>query len=152
MALEYEQLRLKNQMCFPLYACARKIVNAYTPFLKPLGLTYTQYIVFMVLWEKKEVTVGELGADLHLDAGTLTPLLKKLQKEGYITRNRSKEDERITCIHLTDKGNELKEKCADIPFKVASTLNVLDKKDLKELYRLLYLILDSEDNELSTLN
>ena len=82
MACDYEQLKLKNQMCFPLYACARKIVNAYTPFLKPVGLTYTQYIVFMVLWEKEEVSVGELGTSLHLDAGTLTPLLKKLEKEG----------------------------------------------------------------------
>ena len=145
MACDYEQLKLKNQMCFPLYACARKIVNAYTPFLKPVGLTYTQYIVFMVLWEKEEVTVGELGTSLHLDAGTLTPLLKKLEKEGYITRKRSKQDERITCIHLTDKGDKLKDKCADIPFKVASTLGVLDEKDLKELYRLLYLILDFDE-------
>jgi DNA-binding MarR family transcriptional regulator len=146
MAQSYDQLKLKNQMCFPLYACARKIVNAYTPFLKPIGITYTQYIVFMVLWEKEEVTVGELGAALHLDAGTLTPLLKKLEKEDYITRNRSKEDERITCIHLTDKGDKLKEKCAQIPFKVASTLGVLDEKDLKELYRLLYLILDAGES------
>ncbi|MBO4845168.1 MAG: MarR family transcriptional regulator [Lachnospiraceae bacterium] len=145
MACDYEQLKLKNQMCFPLYACARKIINAYTPFLKPVGLTYTQYIVFMVLWEKEEVTVGELGTSLHLDAGTLTPLLKKLEKEGYITRKRSKQDERITCIHLTDKGDKLKDKCADIPFKVASTLGVLDEKDLKELYRLLYLILDFDE-------
>ena len=145
MACDYEQLKLKNQMCFPLYACARKIVNAYTPFLKPVGLTYTQYIVFMVLWEKEEVTVGELGTSLHLDAGTLTPLLKKLEKEGYITRKRSKQDERITCIHLTDKGDKLKDKCADIPFKVASTLGVFDEKDLKELYRLLYLILDFDE-------
>lgn len=145
MACDYEQLKLKNQMCFPLYACARKIVNAYTPFLKPVGLTYTQYIVFMVLWEKEEVSVGELGTSLHLDAGTLTPLLKKLEKEGYITRKRSKQDERITCIHLTDKGDKLKDKCADIPFKVASTLGVLDEKDLKELYRLLYLILDFDE-------
>ena len=110
MAQDYEQLKLENQLCFPMYACARKIVNAYTPYLKPLGLTYTQYIVFMVLWEKESVNVGQLGATLHLDAGTLTPLLKKLEKAGYVIRERSKEDERVTIVSITEKGNELKEK------------------------------------------
>ena len=80
MSQPYEQLKLENQLCFPLYACARKIMGAYTPLLKPIGLTYTQYIVFMVLWEKEQVSVGELGRELHLDAGTLTPLLKNLEK------------------------------------------------------------------------
>ena len=138
MAQEYEQLLLKNQLCFPLYACSRKIVNAYTPYLKPLGLTYTQYIVFMVLWEKEEVNVGQLGSILHLDAGTLTPLLKHLEKDGYITRERSKQDERITVIKITDKGNELKEKCKDIPLNLASKSTDLDKEEAKQLYRLLY--------------
>ena len=138
MAQEYEQLLLKNQVCFPLYACSRKIVNAYTPYLKPLGLTYTQYIVFMVLWEKEEVNVGQLGSILHLDAGTLTPLLKHLEKDGYITRERSKQDERITVIKITDKGNELKEKCKDIPLNLASKSTDLDKEEAKQLYRLLY--------------
>ena len=115
MSQPYEQLKLKNQLCFPLYAASRRIVNAYTPLLKPVGLTYTQYIVFMVLWEKEEVTVGELGATLSLDAGTLTPLLKKLEKDGFITRTRSKDDERITLIKLTKKGDDLKEDCKDIP-------------------------------------
>ena len=90
MAQEYEQLLLENQLCFPMYACGRKIVTSYNPYLKPLGLTYTQYIVFMVLWEKESVNVGQLGSILHLDAGTLTPLLKTLEKEGYVTRERSK--------------------------------------------------------------
>ncbi len=138
MAQEYEQLLLKNQLCFPLYACSRKIVNAYTPYLKPLGLTYTQYIVFMVLWEKEEVNVGQLGSILHLDAGTLTPLLKHLEKDGYITRERSKQDERITVIRITDKGNELKDKCKDIPLNLASKSTDLDKEEAKQLYRLLY--------------
>ena len=88
MAQQYEQLLLKNQLCFPLYACGRKIVGSYTPYLKPLGLTYTQYIVMMVLWEKESVNVGQLGEELHLDAGTLTPLLKRLESAGYITRQR----------------------------------------------------------------
>ena len=142
MAQEYEQLLLKNQLCFPLYACGRKIVSAYTPYLKPLGLTYTQYIVFMVLWEKESVTVGQLGNILHLDAGTLTPLLKNMEKEGYVTRNRSKEDERVTIISITDKGNALKEKCSDIPLKIASQDSPLTMKEAQELYGLLYKFLE----------
>jgi len=145
MAQEYEQLLLKNQLCFPMYACGRKIVNAYTPYLKPLGLTYTQYVVLMVLWEKESVNVGQLGSSLHLDAGTLTPLLKHFEKEGYVTRARSKEDERITVINITKKGNALKAKCKDIPFKIAQTNKSLNEKDAKELYRLLYLFLEDKD-------
>jgi DNA-binding MarR family transcriptional regulator len=125
-----------------MYACGRKIVNAYNPYLKPLGLTYTQYIVFMVLWENESVTVGQLGSILHLDAGTLTPLLKNLEKEGYVTRGRSKEDERVTIISITKKGNDLKEKCKDIPFELAKSVSPLSEKDTKELYRLLYKFLE----------
>ncbi|MCR5476937.1 MAG: MarR family transcriptional regulator [Lachnospiraceae bacterium] len=142
MAQPYEQLKLGNQICFPLYACARRIVNRYTPFLKPLGLTYTQYIVFMVLWEEEQVTVGELGKRLHLDAGTLTPLLKNLEKNGYITRARSKEDERVTQITLTKKGDALKEDCKDIPYKLSSGCTPLSPQDAAELYRLLYALLE----------
>lgn len=141
MAQEYEQLKLENQLCFPLYACARKIVAGYTPYLKPLGLTYTQYIVFMVLWEKESVNVGQLGEILHLDAGTLTPLLKRLEKSGYVTRKRSEEDERITIVSITEKGNKLKEECKDIPLKLAAKGSGLSEKDVKELYRLLYMFL-----------
>ncbi len=142
MAQEYEQLLLKNQLCFPMYACGRKIVAAYTPYLKPLGLTYTQYVVFMVLWEKESVTVGQLGGILHLDAGTLTPLLKNLEKEGYVTRNRSKEDERVTLISITKKGNDLKEKCKDIPLELANKGSSLSKKEAEQLYKLLYKYLE----------
>lgn len=142
MAQEYEQLLLKNQLCFPLYACSRKIVGDYTPYLKPLGLTYTQYVVMMVLWEHETVNVGQLGSILHLDAGTLTPVLKRLDKAGYVTRERSKDDERITVISITDEGNELKEKCKDIPLKLSSKKSLLSEKEAKELYRLLYLLLD----------
>ena len=99
---DYDALKLENQLCFPLYACSRSIVNLYTPFLKPLGLTYTQYIVFLVLWEQDGITVGELGAKLHLDNGTITPLLKKMQDKGYVTRERSKSDERVVIVSLTD--------------------------------------------------
>ena len=125
-----------------MYACGRKRVAAYTPYLKPLGLTYTQYVVFMVLWEKESVNVGQLGSILHLDAGTLTPLLKNLEKEGYVTRERSKEDERVTIISITDKGNDLKEKCRDIPLKLSQKRSPLDETEAKELYRLLYKYLE----------
>ncbi|MBP5556081.1 MAG: MarR family transcriptional regulator [Lachnospiraceae bacterium] len=138
MAQEFEQLLLKNQLCFPMYACGRKIVGRYTPYLKPLGLTYTQYIVLMVLWEKESVNVGQLGETLHLDAGTLTPLLKRLETAGYVTRERSKEDERITNIAITPEGNKLKKKCKDIPMKLASEGMNLTEKEAAQLYKLLY--------------
>ena len=138
MAQKYKQLLLENQLCFPLYACGRKIVAEYTPYLKPLGLTYTQYIVFMVLWEKESVTVGQLGSILHLDAGTLTPLLKNLEKEGYVTRERSKEDERVTIVSITEKGDRLKEKCKDIPLGLAKKGSPLSEQEAAQLYTLLY--------------
>ena len=144
MAQKYEQLLLKNQLCFPLYACSRKIVGSYTPYLKPLGLTYTQYVVFMALWEHESLSVGQLGSILHLDAGTLTPLLKRLEKMGYVTRQRSKEDERITVICITPEGNAMQEQCKDIPVKLAEGGSPLSDKDAKELYRLVYLLLDGE--------
>lgn len=144
MAQEYEQLLLKNQLCFPLYACSRKIVGSYTPYLKPLGLTYTQYVVLMALWEHESLSVGQLGSILHLDAGTLTPLLKRLEKMGYVTRQRSNEDERITVICITPEGNAMQEQCKDIPVKLAEGGSPLSDKDAKELYRLVYLLLDGE--------
>ena len=144
MAQEYEQLLLKNQLCFPLFACSRKIVSNYTPFLKPLGLTYTQYIVLMVLWEYESINVGKLGEILYLDAGTLTPLLKRLEKAGYVTRQRSKDDERVTIISITSEGEELKEKCKDIPLKLSSKGSAIDDSEAKELYRLLYKFLEDD--------
>lgn len=144
MAQKYKQLLLENQLCFPLYACGRKIVSAYTPYLKPLGLTYTQYVVFMVLWEKESVTVGQLGSILHLDAGTLTPLLKHLEKDGLITRARSREDERVTVVSITDKGMELSEKCKDIPMKIAQQTTSLTQEEAARLYELLYKFLESD--------
>ena len=144
MAQEYEQLLLKKQLCFPMYACSRKIVGSYAPYLKPLGLTYTQYVVLMALWEHESLNVGQLGEILRLDAGTLTPLLKRLEKAGYVTRERSKKDERITIISITPEGDTLKEQCKDIPLKMSSKESSLSEKDAKELYRLLYLFLDGE--------
>ena len=142
-----EALNLDNQLCFPLYAAARQVVSLYTPYLKPLGLTYTQYIVFLSLWEKDGVTVGELGSKLHLDNGTLTPLLKKLQAQGYIERNRAADDERVVLITLTDKGRALREEVKEIPFKVAACFSfpVEDSLKLREL--LCKLIENTEDRQ-----
>ena len=147
MSSEYDSLMLENQLCFPLYACARKIVNSYNPYLKPLGLTYTQYIVFMVLWERESISVGRLGELLFLDAGTLTPLLKRLEREGYVTRSRAQEDERITLVRITEKGIALKEKCREIPGKLAKKGFPLSQDEATELYRLLYKVLKSDKKE-----
>ena len=131
-----EALRLDNQLCFPLYAASRRIISAYTPFLKPLGLTYTQYIVFLVLWEKDGITVGEIGERLRLDNGTLTPLLKKMEKAGYVSRERSSKDERVVLITLTKDGKAMKKKAREIPFQVGSCL-CIDPKEAKQLKEML---------------
>ena len=138
-----DALKLGSQLCFPLYAASRKIINAYTPILKPLGITYTQFIVFMVLWENDNLAVGEIGARLHLDNGTLTPLLKKMEKEGYISRKRSPQDERTVIISLTKDGLKMKDKARDIPKKIKSCVN-LSSEDAGELYRILYQLIDGE--------
>ena len=138
----YEQLKLENQLCFPLYAAARAVVGKYGPLLKELGLTYTQYIVMMALWENDGVSVRSLGEKLHLDSGTLTPLLKKLENIGYVTRNRSEEDERVVLVSLTDTGRGLKEKAAEVPGEVASCVP-LTPEEAAALYGLLYKIIDN---------
>ena len=139
----YDQLKLDNQLCFPLYACARQITGAYTPFLKKLGITYTQYIVFMVLWEQDGIPVGALGKRLHLDNGTLTPLLKKMETAGYVTRTRSSKDERVVIVSLTDKGWDLRDQAAEIPAQVGSCIR-LEPEEAQALYSLLYKILDQD--------
>ncbi|OXS61283.1 MarR family transcriptional regulator [Cohnella sp. CIP 111063] len=108
-------LNLDNQLCFAVYACAREITKLYHPLLKQLGLTYTQYITLLVLWEDRRATVKQLGKRLYLDSGTLTPLLKKLEQMGLITRTRDPQDERSVIVGLTEKGAALKEKARDIP-------------------------------------
>lgn len=137
-----ELLRLDRQLCFPLYAAARKVVSAYTPYLKPLDLTYTQYITFMVLWEKDGLTIGEIGERLHLDNGTLTPLLKKMEKQGYITRKRDQEDERKVTVHLTKEGRDMKQKLVHVPLQVGKCTPI-STKEANELYRILYKILNA---------
>ena len=110
-----DKLLLENQLCFPLYVASKEIIRKYKPYLDPLEITYTQYIVMMALWEHKKINVKHLGDIVYLDSGTLTPLLKKLEKHEYIKRVRNKDDERNVIIFLTKKGEELKEKAKDIP-------------------------------------
>lgn len=142
MSLEgYEQLKLENQLCFPLYAAAKEVVRKYKPLLDQLDLTYTQYITMMALWEKESLNVKELGSMLYLDSGTLTPLLKKLELKGYVTRCRCKEDERNLIICITEKGEALKEKAAKIPEEIACKYVNLTKEELEVVYHALYKLL-----------
>lgn len=139
----HEALKLSNQLCFPLYAASRNVIQLYTPVLKELGLTYTQYLVFLVLWEKDGIPVGEIGEKLMLDNGTLSPLLKKMQQTGYIVKERSAEDDRVVVITLTEKGRDLMEQAKDVPLKVSGCIR-LDPEKAKLLYGLLYELLDTQ--------
>ena len=138
-----EAMKLENQLCFPLYAAARNVTGLYTPWLKPLGLTYTQYIVFLVLWEKDGIPVSEIGEKLMLDNGTLTPLLKKMEVAGYVERKRSQIDERVVEVTLTEAGRALQEKAKDVPLRVAACIELAPEKG-KMLYDLLYELLNNQ--------
>ena len=138
-----EAMKLENQLCFPLYAAARNITGLYTPILKPLGLTYTQYIVLLVLWEKDGVPVKEIGEKLMLDNGTLSPLLKKMEQAGYVERRRSSEDDRVVVITLTKEGRELQKKAKDVPARAAACV-ALPPEKAKTLYTLLYELLKQQ--------
>ena len=140
MEKNYDALKLSNQLCFLLYACARETIKLYKPYLDEIGLTYTQYIAMMVLWEKQSVTVKELGEALYLDSGTLTPLLKKMEAKGLLTRRRSEQDERSLIVRLTEAGEALKERAVSIPYQMAACVH-LDRDEARELYRLLYKLL-----------
>ena len=137
MENKYEALSLKNQLCFPIYLCSKELIRKYTPLLEELNLTYTQYIVMMYFWEKKESNVKEIGKTLLLDSSTLTPLLKKLESKGYIKRKRSVSDERNLQITITGKGELLKEEALDIPKKIGKCLD-LNEDEIKTLYTLIY--------------
>lgn len=143
---KYDVLKLDSQLCFPLYAAARGVVKLYRPYLSEIGLTYTQYITMMVLWEHHSISSGEMGRKLYLDSGTLTPLLKSLEKKGLVTRIRSAEDERVLIVSLTEKGEELKEKAVAIPGQVAGCVK-LAPEEAAALYTTLYKLLGREDIE-----
>lgn len=140
-----ELLKLENQLCFPLYVASKEVIKKYRPLLEPLGLTYTGYITMMALWERDHVNVKELGHRLYLDSGTLTPLLKRLEKAGYITRNKDPEDERSLLVDLTPKGRDLKKNAACVPLGMIQGISGSDldidimefKKDLDKLILLL---------------
>jgi DNA-binding MarR family transcriptional regulator len=139
-------LKLENQLCFPLYACAKEVIRRYKPFLDEIDLTYTQYIVMMVLWERRTITVKELGGCVYLDSGTLTPLLKRLEQKELIRRERSSDDERHVDIMLTENGAALKSRAANIPLKVGKCIN-LSAEESRSLYRLLYKVLSKLEEE-----
>lgn len=137
---QYDNLKLGNQLCFPLYAAAKEIVRRYKPFLDAIDMTYTQYITMMVLWEHKELSVKELGQYLYLDSGTLTPLLKNMEKKGWVERNRSKEDERVLNVSITEAGEALKEQACKVPVQMGQCVSLTDEEKI-QLYNLLYKLL-----------
>lgn len=145
---DFNPLALDNQLCFALYVCSKEIIRKYTPLLEPLGLTYTSYITLLCLWEKDNVTVKELGERLFLDSGTLTPLLKKMEGQGLVTRNRGGKDERTVYIQLTDQGRGMKEKCVSVP-KQMMCQNILDMDKaaplLKTLHQIMQNMMDKEE-------
>ncbi len=140
MTAEFDPLKLENQLCFPLYACAKEIVKAYKPYLDQLDLTYTQYIAMMVMWEHKQLRVKELGGYLYLDSSTLTPLLKRLEEKGYVSRQRSKKDERDLIVSITKEGEALREKALPVPGHLAACIDLSPEK-AQILYSLLYEIM-----------
>ena len=131
---------LQDMLCFPLYAASRRVINLYTPLLKPFGLTYTQYLVLVVLWEQDGLTIGDLCRKLYLDNGTVTPLIKKMEKEGILERHRCAEDERSVRVSLTQAGKELEEKLLGVPGQVAAQLHIT-AEEAAQMYRSLYNIL-----------
>ncbi|MCQ2408467.1 MAG: MarR family transcriptional regulator [Oscillospiraceae bacterium] len=134
---KFDALKLEHQVCFPLYACSKELIRQYGPFLKKLNLTYTQYIVMMVLWEQETVSSRTLADCLHLDYGTLTPVLKKLEHTGYLKRERSAADERLLTLTLTDSGRALKQDAALIPPAIADIMG-LTAEEFQTLYMLTY--------------
>lgn len=141
---EAPQLLLENQLCFPLYAASRRVVNRYTPYLKPLGITYTQYIVFLALWEEGDTTVGELCRRLYLDNGTVTPLLKKMEEAGWILRSRSRQDERVVCVQLTEAGWDFRQKVMEIPGRVGRC-SPLSEQEAANMYEILQKLLGAAE-------
>ena len=141
MEEKYESLKLRTQLCFPLYACSREMIKLYKPFLDELGLTYTQYITLMVLWEHKAMTVKALGQELYLDSGTLTPLRKKLEEKGLGNRRRSDLDERNLIVTITELGESMRDRALHIPEEMTKCIN-LPREDIRELYRMLHKLLE----------
>ena len=140
MSNDYESVRIEDELGFPLYACSKELIRRYTPVLDKIGLTYTQYIAMMILWDVKEIKVKDLGERLFLDSGTLTPLLKKLEAKGYLERIRNKDDERNVTIKITKEGEALEEKAGIVPEEIKRFIN-LSPVEANVLYELLYKLL-----------
>ena len=121
---KYDSIKLDNQVCFSLYAASREIIKLYKPFLDKFNLTYTQYIAMLVLWEDEKSTVKEIGKRLHLDSGTLTPLLKKIESMGLVTRHRDVNDDRVVIVELTEQGRLLKNDVTEVPHEMACKINM----------------------------
>lgn len=129
---KYEDLKLDNQLCFSLYAASREVIKLYKPCLDKFNLTYTQYIAMLVLWEDEKSTVKEIGKRLHLDSGTLTPLLKKLEGMGLIKRYRDSNDDRVVIVELTEEGRSLKQEIICVPKEMACRIN-LSRNEIEKL-------------------
>ena len=142
MSQAFDPLSLDNQLCFPLYAASKELTRRYKPFLDPLGLTYTQYVAMMALWEHDSVSVKDLGKRLYLDSATLTPLLKRLESHGYVTRTRSPEDERSVIIELTDDGRALRERALEVPGCIGSCIR-MEPEEATQLKALLEKLLSA---------
>lgn len=142
--LNFDALKIENQICFPLYACSREVIKQYKPYLDAMDLTYTQYVAMLALWEDGEMTVKELGDRLYLDSGTLTPLLKKLEAKGYVSRTRSRKDERNLIVEPTEQGKLLRQQALEMPTAIAKHTE-LSRDEAETLYRTLYKILGRID-------
>lgn len=145
----YDDLRLGNQLCFPLYALSKEVIKQYRPYLDKINLTYTQYITMMVIWEKEKINVKELGKKLYLDSGTLTPVLKSLEAKGFVTRYRSQEDERLLMVEITAEGIALKDKALEIPRKMVSKIDISLNDAIvmhRQLYNLLNQLIDDKQD------
>lgn len=143
---KYESLKLQNQLCFPLYSVSNSIIRSYKPLLDELGLTYTQYLAMMALWEKERLNEKELGECLFLKSNTLAPLLKKLRAKGFVSIQKDKKDARNIVISLTEEGRTLKDKAIHIPSSIAKTLNISQQEAMK-LYQILHKILEGKSNK-----
>ncbi|MCR5611534.1 MAG: MarR family transcriptional regulator [Clostridiales bacterium] len=143
---KYDALKLERQLCFPLYAASRKVIGLYHPYLSALDLTYTQYITLMVLWQEGSESVKELGRRLYLDSGTLTPLLKSMEKKGLIVKKRSEKDERSVIVAPSESGMALRERALGIPEKVGNCLGI-DGEEALALRSLLYGIIGAEQEK-----
>ena len=142
--MKYEQLKLSNQICFPVYAASRLIIREYQPYLDKLGITYPQYLVLMILWEQDEITVNEIGSKLILKTNTITPLLKRMEVMGLLTRQRSVEDERKVIVRLTSKGKQMMEAAAEIPEKLVADTDIssINTEELMDLKNKLYTVIE----------